>query len=82
MAELTDLKELTRNTPGDLNGNTSGQPDRNMSVNPNPAATTEKQADHARRHAEHEAMKAARRAGERERNDENGNDEFSNIGPA
>jgi len=34
-----------------------------------------------RRHLEHEAMRAAKRAEERENKDEQGNDEFKNIGP-
>lgn len=34
-----------------------------------------------RRHLEHEAMRAAKRAEQLENKDEAGNDEFSNIGP-
>lgn len=64
MAKLTDLSELNQNTP-------ARQP-----VNPDSPAEKE----HMHRHAEDEAMKAARRAGEREKKDETG--PFSNIGPA
>lgn len=45
------------------------------------APLAEQEEDHAHRHMRQDAMKAARRAKEREKRDENGNDEFKNIGP-
>ncbi len=39
------------------------------------------EAEAAHRRVEHNADKAAKRAGERMQKDEAGNDEFSNIGP-
>ena len=65
MAEITDLSDLNKNTPATPTGT--------------PSDEHEKELTHRR--VEHEAMKAAKRAGERENRDEKGNDEFKNIGP-
>ncbi len=67
MADPDELTDLS-----DLNKDTP--------VNQNDTRSSEDE-EHRRRHLEQEAMKAAKRAGERENRDELGNDEFKNIGP-
>ena len=53
---------------------------KNTPVRPgDPNTTDEEELRH--HHAEQEAMRAAKRAGNRENRDEKGNDEFKNIGP-
>jgi len=59
-------------------------PDRNTPANQlddNEAITGGTEAEIAHRRMEHDAMNAAKRAGERMKKDEAGDDEFSNIGP-
>ncbi len=63
--ELTDLSDLNKDTP----------------VKQNDTRSSDEEALRRRHHLEQEAMKAAKRAGERENRDELGNDEFKNIGP-
>jgi len=67
---MTDLSELN---------NTSVKPA--TPAKPAAGPSDEHERELAHRRMEEEAMKAAKRAGERENRDEKGNDEFKNIGP-
>jgi hypothetical protein len=62
---MTDLSDLNKNTPAKQSETVESQ----------------REAELAHRRMEREAMKGAKRAGEREHEDEKGNDEFKNIGP-
>ncbi len=63
---MTDLGDLNKGIPAK----------QNDTVN------SEHEAEMVHRRVERDAMKGAKRAGEREHEDEKGNDEFKNIGPA
>lgn len=54
---------------------------KNIPAKPAAGPSDEHEQELAHRRVQEEAMKAAKRAGERENRDEKGNDEFKNIGP-
>lgn len=53
----------------------------NTPAKPGAIPSEAEERERVHRRVEDEAMKAAKRAGDRENRDEKGNDEFKNIGP-